>query len=343
MALLKTAIIGAGTWGETHGTVYQHHPDVELKAVCDLQIERAKAFAAKFGVPEENVYTDYREMLNKADVDAVSIVTPDFTHTPIAIDCANAKKHLLIEKPLTTSCEEARQIIEAVRRNNVRMMVDLHNRFSPIYNVVKQNIDSGEIGELYSAYYRLNDIKWVATDLLPWAAKSSILWFLGYHSADLLRWMFNDEVARVYAVSRSGILQNLGIDTEDMYQTILEFRGGGIATMENGWITPNTGPMLTDTKLNITGTKGMFNIDPTNNGLLERFLEHPARRPDYMGRNFVHGEPKGFTFESIRHFVDCLISGKPFVITEEDAYNTTALIVAIKESAQRREPVEVAY
>ncbi len=343
MSKIKMGIVGAGTWGETHAFIYNDHPNAEFAAICDLNGERARALAAKFNLPETAVFTDHREMLEKADIDAVAIVTPDFAHTRVAVDCANAGKHFIIEKPLTTSKEEADEIVAAVERNGVRMMVDLHSRWSPLFALPKQSILDGEIGEPYSAYYRLNDIKWVATDLLPWAAKSSILWFLGYHSVDVLRWLFDDEVARVYSVSRSGVLKDLGVDTTDVYQTILEFRKGGIATMENGWITPNTNPNVNDMKLNITGTKGMFNVDPTHSQMLERFTETKADRPDLLVRHFIHGKPKGFAYESIRHFVDQLISGEPFLVTMEDAYNTTMVILAIMESAKTRMPVEVRY
>ncbi|GIO14590.1 oxidoreductase [Cohnella xylanilytica] len=343
MSKIKMGIVGAGTWGETHAFIYNDHPNAEFAAICDLNGERAKALAAKFGLPESAVFTDHNEMLKKADIDAVAIVTPDFAHTRVAVDCADAGKHFIIEKPLTTSREEALEIVEAVERNGVRMMVDLHSRWSPLFALPKQSITGGEIGEPYSAYYRLNDIKWVATDLLPWAAKSSILWFLGYHSVDVLRWLFDDEVERVYSVSRSGVLKDLGVDTTDVYQTILEFRKGGIATMENGWITPNSNPNVNDMKLNITGTKGMFNVDPTHSQMLERFTETKADRPDLLVRHFIHGKPKGFAYESIRHFVDQLITGEPFLVTVEDAYNTTMVILAIMESARTRQPVTVRY
>lgn len=343
MNKIKMGIVGAGTWGETHAFIYNDHPCAEVAAVCDMNLERAQALAAKFNVPATGIFTDHNDMLRSGGVDAVAIVTPDFAHTRIAVDCANAGKHFIIEKPLTTSREEAHEIVEAVERNKVRMMVDLHSRWSPLVAIPKQSIVDGEIGEPYSAYYRLNDIKWVATDLLPWAAKSSILWFLGYHSVDVLRWLFDDEVERVYSVSREGVLKGEGVDTVDVYQTILEFRGGGIATMENGWITPNSNPNVNDMKLNITGTKGMFNIDPTHSQMMERFTETKADRPDLLVRHFIHGKPKGFAYESIRHFVDQLITGEPFQVTIEDAYNTTMVVLAIMESAKTRTPVKVVY
>jgi len=232
MSKLKFAIIGAGVWGETHAYLYKEHPGVELTAVCDLNIARARELASKFDIT--NVYDNHQEMLKKADIDAVAIVTPDFAHGKIGVDCANAGKHMLIEKPLATTREDVEALVEAAERNNVRVMVDLHNRWSPPFAVAKQSLDSGELGDPVSAYMRLNDVKWVATDMLPWAAQSSILWFLGSHSVDTLRWFFSDEVEQVYAVSSSGVLKKLGVDTEDIYQTVLQFKNGGIATMENG-------------------------------------------------------------------------------------------------------------
>lgn len=341
MSKLKFAIIGAGVWGETHAYLYKEHPGVELKAVCDLNIARARKLASKFEIP--NVYDNHQEMLKKADIDAVAIVTPDFAHGKIGVDCANAGKHMLIEKPLATTREDVEALVEAAERNNVRVMVDLHNRWSPPFAVAKQSLDSGELGDPVSAYMRLNDVKWVATDMLPWAAQSSILWFLGSHSVDTLRWFFSDEVEQVYAVSSSGVLKKLGVDTEDIYQTILQFKNGGIATMENGWITPNTHPCVNDIKFNITGTKGMINLDLSNNQMIERFTEDKNDRPDVLVRHFIHGKPKGFAYESIRHFVDCLVSGEEFLVSIYDAANTSLVILAIFESVATGKPVKVRY
>ncbi|MGE5583674.1 MAG: Gfo/Idh/MocA family protein [Bacillota bacterium] len=341
MEKLKFAIIGAGVWGETHAFLYDEHPMVDLVAVCDLNQARAEKLARKFGV--QNVYSDYRKMLNEIAIDAVAIVTPDFAHGQVTVDCANAGKHILLEKPLATTREDVEAIVKAVKDNNVRLMVDLHNRWSPPFAVTKQSLENGELGDPVSAYFRLNDVKWVATDMLPWAAKSSILWFLGSHTVDTLRWIFNDEVERVFSVSSSGVLKKLGVDTVDLYQTILEFRHGGIASIENGWITPNTNPCLNDIKFNITGTKGMINLDLSNSQMIERYTEDKSDNPDVLVRHFVHGKAKGFAYESIRHFVDKLVSGEEFLVSVEDAANTSLVILAIMESARTGQPVKVKY
>jgi len=333
------AIIGAGIWGKNHAFIFNDHPDVETVAICDIYEEKARAVAEQFGI--KDVYTDYNEMLKKTDCDAVSIVTPDFLHADIAVACANAKRHMLIEKPLATTKEDVYRMVDAIEKNNVRVMVDLHNRWNPPFAITKQAIEKGEIGEPYSGYIRLNDIKWVATDMLSWAAKSSILWFLGSHSLDTLRWIFNDDVERVYSVSREGILKGQGIETVDVYLTTLEFKKGGIAQMENGWITPNGNTNVNDFKFNILGTKGMISIDASNHNLIQKYTETRAETPDILVNHFIQGKPKGFAFESIRHFVDRLIDGKEFYVTLQDAANTSLALCAVMESARLRQPVFV--
>lgn len=339
MNKVKMAIVGAGIWGENHARIYNAHPFAETVALCDMNLERAKEVAARLNIPQ--VYTDYNEMFEKSGCDAVAVVTPDFLHADVTVAAAEHKKHVLIEKPLATTAEDVHRMVKAIRENNVRAMVDLHNRWSPPFNAAHEAIQRGDLGEVYSAYIRLNDIKWVATDMLRWASKSSILWFLGSHSLDTLRWMFNDEVKRVYSVSRSGLLKSQGVDTVDEYLTTIEFRNGGIAQMENGWITPNANPCVNDIKFNVLGTKGMIALDVSNHNLIQMYTDDKVTVPDVLVQNHIFGNPKGFAFESIRSFVDCLLTGEPFHVSLEDAANTSLAILAIMESAEKRMPVDV--
>jgi predicted dehydrogenase len=282
-------------------------------------------------------------MLKEVPCDAVSIVTPDHLHADLAVLCAGAGKHLLIEKPLATSRDDVRRIVDAAGRNKVRVMVDLHNRWNPPFALAKEAVDRGELGELRNGYFRLNDIKWVATDLLPWVASSSILWFLGSHSLDTLSWLFNSPVTRVYSVSGSGVLKGLGVDATDTYLTTLEFENGCIAQMENGWITPNGNPNVNDMKCTILGDKGMISIDTSHHNLIQKFTDQAASVPDILVRNTVHGYVKGFAYESIRSFIDKLAAGEDFIVSLEDSARVSMAILAIMESAKRREPVEVEY
>ncbi|MDR0598800.1 MAG: Gfo/Idh/MocA family oxidoreductase [Treponema sp.] len=338
---LKMAIVGAGIWGENHAKIYQAHPFCEVAAVCDEKPGKAKNMADKLGIPRS--YENYEEMFRDSGCDAVAIVTPDFAHARIAIKAAEHKKHVLVEKPLATTREDVYAMVEAFEKHRVRAMVDLHNRWSPAFNVAHQSVERGELGTPYQAYMRLNDIKWVATDMLPWAARSSILWFLGSHSLDTLRWFFNDDVKRVYSVSREGILKGKGVDTVDVYLTTLEFNNGGIAQMENGWITPDANPCVNDIKFNILGDKGMISLDLSHHNLIQKYTDEKVTVPDVVVQHSVFGFPKGFAFESIRSFVDCILSGEEFKVSIRDAANTSLAILAIMESAKTRSPVEVRY
>jgi len=337
---IKMALIGCGTWGSAHAQLYYEDPRVELVGICDINRERALAVAQKVQVPEEKVFTDYKEMVDTTGCDAVAIVTPDFAHREYAVYCANAGKHMIIEKPLATTREDADAVLEAARRNNVRVMVDFHNRWSPPFALMNSEIEAGVIGQPYSAYLRLNDQKWVATDMLKWAAKSSVLWFLGSHAVDTLRWITKSEVDTVYAVSREGVLKAQGVDSVDVYQYTLTFKNGVIAQVENGWISPNGGPNVNDFKCNILGTEGMYNLDLSSHNMIQRHTDR-TQTPDVLVNNFVRETAAGFAYQSIRHFVDCLINDKPFYVSLEDAYNVTLTILKVFESVKTGMPVKV--
>ncbi len=341
MSKTRIAVVGAGVWGETHAAIFREHPDAEPVAICDKNVERAEALAKNFGIA--SVYGSVEDMLAADGFDAVSIVTPDHLHADIAVRCANAGKHMLIEKPIATTAEDVHKIVNAARANNVRVMVDLHNRWSPPFAQCKAELDAGTLGTPRNAYFRLNDTKWVATDMLPWAASSSILWFLGSHSLDTLQWLFDDHVTRVYSVASRGVLDSLGVATDDVFLTTLEFSRGGIAQMENGWITPNANPCVNDIKCTLCGDKGMVSIDASHHNLIQLYTDSAVTVPDVLVRNKVHGRVKGFAYESIRSFVDKLATGEPFIVSMEDAARTSIALLAIMESAKTRMPVTVDY
>ncbi len=341
MDKVKMGIIGAGVWGETHAEIYNEHPLAELVAICDKDEARARAMAEKYHIPQ--VYTDYHELARSCDCDAVAVVTPDTLHADIAVCMAEAKKHMLIEKPLATTKADIKKICDAVEKHGIRCMVDLHNRWSAAFNLAKQKIDDGTLGTPWTAYIRHSDIKWVATDMLRWAADSSILWFLGSHSLDALRWFFDDEVKQVYSVKREGILQELGVDTADVYLTTIEFEKGGVAHMENGWATPNGNGNVNDFKCSVMGTKGQVNINASNHNLIQIATDECLQIPDVLVTNMVFDRCKGLSYESIRDFVDRMVDGKEFRVTLEDARRTALAIIAIHESADTGKIVKVDY
>jgi predicted dehydrogenase len=340
MDKLKIALIGAGTWGRAHAEIYSSHHLSKFVAVCDVSEDRAKALAQEYNV---KYFTDYEKMLDNVECDAVGIVTPDFAHAKPIVAAAERNKHILTEKPLATSYEDLDLILNVLKGKDIQIMVDFHISWNPPVCIIKDDVDAGKIGIIVSAYIRLNDIIYVPTKMLSWAEKSSILWFLGSHSVDVLNWIIGAKVERVYSVSYEGILKSRGINVPDLYQTILEYSNGTVATMENSWILPDTNPYVNDYKLNITGEKGMFNMDFSHNTLLERFLEDEASHPDVICKPRIHGKPTGLAYESIRNFIERIYHQEKVLISLEESVAVTKIILTIMESAKKKEPVRVVY
>ena len=336
--MMKTgfAVIGAGLWGSMHVRTYAKHPEVELVAVCDANEARLKEITTEFGVKG---YKDYNDMLaSEPDIVAVSVATPDFTHREPAVAVAKAGKHLLVEKPIATTVADGEAIIAAAKEAGVKLMVDFHNRWNPPFNLAKVALEAGELGDPQLLYGRLNNVIYVPTQMLKWASRSSTLWFTGSHLIDLMCWLVDDEAERVYSVSRSKVLTALGVDTPDFFETVIEFKGGTVAVAENCWILPNSDPGAIDFKMQIVGSKGALQIDPTHHRAISKHTDKPTF-PDVLIMPTIFDQLKGFATESIKYFADCVIHDMPVIGTGEEGLAVTQIICAAMESAKTGQPV----
>mgnify|MGYP000150339703 CR=1 FL=1 len=338
MKTIGMGIIGTGGWGAMHARTYATTPGVSVRAVADMAKARAEELAGAYGA---KAYGDYRDLLADPDVEAVSVVTPDFAHEEILIDAAKAGKHILAEKPLAMTVEACERIVAEADRAGVLLMVDFHARWSPPLCKMHEAVRKGEIGEPRHVYYRLNDRIYVPTEMLSWAGGTTVLWFVGSHAIDTVRWLLGDEVCRVYGISRSGLLSGRGINTPDFYFSTLEFRSGAVAVIENSWILPNSAPNLVDVKCELVGTKGALYMDATHNRALEKYTESDAGYPDLFVMPTIHGRQQGFAAESIRHFVECVREGKTPMVTGADGAIATKIICALEESILAGKPVEL--
>ena len=335
--VIGTGIVG-GAW---HAHVYHHLPQAELVAVCDLNEQRAGEIAERYDVSQ--VYTDYRDLLARADIAAVSIATPDFAHREIAVAAAKAGKHILVEKPLATTVEDAEAILQAVEEAGVTLMVDFHNRVNPALVTAKQSVAAGELGELQYIYARLSNTTFVPTQMLPWASQSSALWFLASHTLDMSCWLLDDQPKRVYAVSRSGVLQSLGVDTQDFHVAIVEFERGAVVTLENCWILPETEPNVFNLKLQILGSDGVMYLNTSDNRTVEKYTRAGVSLPDTLGFTLDANSARlsGFVLEAIARFVDAVVDGAPVLASGAEAALVTRALTAIEASARTGQPVEL--
>lgn len=339
---LNVAIIGCGIWGGQHAHVFSTLPNANLVAVCDLDADRAEAMAKAHGVP--HVLTDHRKLLKIDEIDAVSIATPDFTHTPLIVDALNAGKHVLSEKPLATNVEEAEAIQQAAAATDRKLMVDFHNRVNPAIASAQEEVAKGTIGRPIHANGRLSNTTFVPLEMLSWADKSSALWFLGSHLIDALRFILHDDVTRVFAMRSDGHLKSLGVDTADVHMALLEFSKGTVVTLENSWVLSPDNPQIFDLEIGLVGEKGQIQLNPSHNGAYRQMTGTGMKYRDLFGVTPVGvGRVGGFVMESIARFVDAVLTDAPLLATVEDGLRVTRVLSAIEDSARTGQPVDIQY
>lgn len=335
--VLKYGVIGAGTHGENHLKCVQASTNAELTAVADSRAERASEMAAKYDAC--HVFSDYRELLDLAEIDAVSIVLPDHLHREVCEAAFAAGKHVLVEKPMATTVADAEAILAAQRDAGTRLMVNWSNRWMHAFAQTKESLDAGELGRPLYVYARLNNTIFVPTQMLSWAANTRLPFWLICHRYDIARWYIGSEAKRVNAVSRSVKLKGMGIDTPDFYQATVEFENGAVGNFESCWIMPESMPFTVDSKFELVCTDGYVNIDAALPGYVHATTDKQMNRGTLYGD--VMGRPVGFVNESIQHFIDCVLTDREPLITGHDGLMITKALVAMVESADRGEPVDI--
>ncbi|HEY8373640.1 MAG TPA: Gfo/Idh/MocA family oxidoreductase [Pseudonocardiaceae bacterium] len=338
MDRIRVGIVGAGIMGRAHAATIADHPEAVVTAVSSRTEASARALAEQAG--GARVHPDHEALVADPEVDLVIVATPDHLHTDVVVAAAEAGKHVLCEKPLATSVADADRALLAVRRAGVKAMTLFNHRWVPSYAQAKQRIAAGDIGTPVLGYARKNDIIHVPTEMIPWAAGTTVAWFLSCHDIDLVTWMFDDEIVEVYANAVWGKLRGMGIDTPDAIQQQVRFRNGGVATFEACWIYPNTFPTMVDSFIEVVGTDGVIHLDRK----CEQIEIATARKFEYprnLLQRTVHGRVQGAVRDAIYHIIDCIRDDLEPVVTMESSRHVTAVLEAAHRSIAEGRPVAV--
>jgi predicted dehydrogenase len=337
----RFGVIGVGPWGETHAQALARCPLAEVAAICDLNENRARMVMANAGA--RMFYTNYESLLADDSIDAVCIATPDHLHLEIASAAARAGKHMLVEKPLATTVEEAEIIAALAEQHKVKLMVNFHHRWHPAIWGARESIENGRIGAPHLLSLRWNHRIDLPTRGILWTAQSSVGWYAGSHAVDAARWLTHDEVIRVYAVSGTKVLDSLQIHTPDFLTAILEFSQGAVATVECCWSLPHSAPSPTDIRGQVIGTDGMVCFDESHHRMLERYERLTATQttayPDVAEAPSVHGHAAGHLVESVRAFADAVTRDEPVPVSAADGLAAARIVGAIHQSARSKQPV----
>jgi len=335
---VNTAVIGLGMFGALQARIYAESPLAELKAVVSRTPERAREIGERFGA---RWYTDYREMLAKEkDVHAVSIVNRDAEHKAPAIACAQAGKDIFLEKPMAPTVEEADEIIAAVDKAGVRMMVDFILHFDPAYVAAHERIRAGEIGEVTTMFARRNGTRngGYPGQPQPYGQWSDILISTGIHELEAMTWYAGSRVKHVYGESVTRLRTDwLG---DDAYMALLRFDNGAIGSLESSRILPPTDPARLSSRFDIVGTKGCIYIENVNKTLLI-CTDERCYHPDLSYWPIMRDQAVGDLRESMTHFLTCLLEDKEPSVGAREGRLAVQLVRAIQESCRTGEAVEV--
>lgn len=337
MEQVRIGVIGLGTMGRHYVKIYSDHPLAEVAAVCAPQEKQVAEIRALYNV---DGYTDYRRMLDRNDLDAVVVATPDDCHFEPARDALESGRHVLVEKPFTTVTSEADSLVRISRRVGRKIQVAFNHRWLPSYHQAKVSIAAGEIGTPLMGYARKNDTIFVSTELLKWAGNTTSAWFLSSHDIDLMQWWFASEPVEARAWGCKKVLVERGIPTYDLIQGQVKFASGAFATFESGWIYPNTFPSIVDSFMEVIGTAGHLHLDRKRESI-EMSTQEKFSYPKVFLNNETFGRMRGAFPSCLEDFLYAILNDTVPHVTGTDGRQVTATLEAIHRSLDsgKSEPV----
>jgi predicted dehydrogenase len=338
MESIHIGVIGLGIMGKQYARVYSEHPLSKLVAVCARRAEQVQEFQNLYGAAG---YTDHRRMLERKDLDAVVVATPDAHHFVFARDALESGRHVLVEKPFTTVTAEADELNRIARRVNRKIQVAFNHRWLSAYYQTRKSIAAGEIGTPLMGYARKNDTIHVATKHISWAGSTTSAWFLSSHDIDLMRWWLASEPVEARAWGRQEVLLKMGIPTYDIIQAQVKFASGAFATFESGWIYPNTFPSTVDSFMEVIGTSGHVHLDRKRESI-EISTEKKFTYPKGFLISDTFGRLRGAFPMCLEDFLFAIRNDTEPHVTGTDGRQVTAVLEAIHESLLTGETVKVA-
>jgi len=328
---LRVGVIGLGFFGERHARIYAEHPAAELVAVCDRDTARLAAVASSLGAAAD---ADFRGLLARPDLDAISICLPDRLHEETAVAAAKAGKAILLEKPLAHDTATARRIVAAVDSGGARLMVGHILRFDPRYVQVHAAAAPERLGTPIHLRAKRNGVRSTARRL---GSDSSILFYMGVHDVDAMQWIARSRIVRVYAQKR----EILGTGNEDALYAVVNFENGAIGSIDYSWAWPDGLMNGFRSALEIVGTKSAAYLDCTDQGLFVVEDEGTSGGDTHLWPE-INGRIVGDLADELDHFVKATISGAPYIQSTAEAFDAIPVLDALAESARTGQPVEVA-
>lgn len=325
---LGIGIIGCGKISDVHAQGYLMVPrKAKIVATADVDEERARSKAEIWNA--ESYYSDYKQLLARKDVDAVDICSPHYLHAEMSVAAAKAKKHILLEKPIATTIEEADQIVRAVRSANVKLMVAFNRRFMLANRRMKELVSAGAIGRIFLAAVEVGGFAEYPSGSWRASIKESGGGALAgaIHAIDQLRWL----VGEVSAVQASAeILTRKDVEIDDSSIALLKFQSGAL-----GCLAASSAERRAkwNERIKICGTKGTMINDIVN----ETLSIYSEKMPDCSNCWIIYSFPDDWENSyrrEVEYFLNCILNDEDPLPSAEDGRAALAVVEAAYNSSK---------
>lgn len=340
MSAIKFAIIGCGRISKRHGELLfnKQIKEAELVAVCDNNEARAKQASEIYKVP---YFLTIDELIKNSNFDVACVLTPSGMHPDHAIEVLNAKKHVVVEKPMALTIEDADRMIAAAKANKVELFVVKQNRFNVPVAKLKQELDAGRFGNLIMGTIR---VRWCRTQDYysqdtwrgTWAYDGGVFSNQASHHVDLLQWVMGD----IESVTAKAGTYLVNTETEDTGVALIKFKSGAIGVIE---ATTAVRPKDLEGSLSVMGQNGSVEIG----GFAVNKIKHwnfskAALGDDEIFEKYSVNPPNVYGYghqQYLEAVVDCLKGRAPNPVNGEDGKKSLMLITAIYESVESKKEV----
>ncbi|MBI4720753.1 MAG: Gfo/Idh/MocA family oxidoreductase [Chitinivibrionia bacterium] len=335
MEKVRVAIVGAGHVAQVaHIPAYVSNPNVELVAIVDEDPVKGKKLKNQYGC--KSFFEDLTEMLNKEEVDAVDICTPNYLHAPMAVAALRSGRHVLCEKPLARNAAEAKLMVDTAKKTGRYLMVAMNNRFREDIRVLHTFIKRGELGDVQivkTGWLRRAE-DWHSRGWFTEKGKSGggALLDLGIPIADIAIWAAGLKDPTRVACSVYGKTGRGGV--EESACAMVHFAGGACLILEVSW---NLKTPKDVTFLQVFGSKGGAVMHPlTIHKAMHGHLVNVT--PELGGKRQYYKESYK---QEIDHFIDCILHKKTPLTTGEEALAVLKVLDAMYESASTQKEVQL--
>jgi predicted dehydrogenase len=340
---LKIGIIGAGSIvRHRHLPETSMHPNAEVYAICDIVEARAADLAQQHNC---QAYTDYQEMIQDPDLDAVIVAATNTTHAEMTIAALEAGKHVLCEKPMATSLKDAQRMIEAAEQSNKQLMIAHNQRLEPAHQKAKEILQSRKLGKILtfsSTFGHPGSEDWAIDGADTWFYRKEItglgvLGDLAIHKLDLLRWLLDDDYTEAAAfmdtISKTYPSGEL-IDVEDNALCLLKTAKGAMGNVTASWSHQKENNSTT-----IYCENGVLEIYVNPDFPL--VVHYDFQRAEYhkLGKKSTNVEQVKTGI--VDAFVDAIVEGHEVPIPGIEGYKALEAVIACQQAAQSARAVKI--